>query len=94
VFFWIPAGVHPVLRYGAGMTGFVVISDGVYILANNISLHLLWDFLTFSKKSQKVAKNFLTFLNHFISLIFKNGVYFNHKLAMGVFPRPLRIIHC
>jgi len=30
VLFWIPAGVYPVLRYGAGMTRSVVIHDAVY----------------------------------------------------------------
>ena len=29
VLFWIPAGVYPVLRYGAGMTGLVVINGAV-----------------------------------------------------------------
>jgi hypothetical protein len=27
---WIPAGVYPVLRYGAGMTPFALINAGVY----------------------------------------------------------------
>ena len=30
VLFWIPAGVYPVFRYGAGMTRSVVIHDAVY----------------------------------------------------------------
>ena len=34
VFSWIPAGVYPVLCYGAGMTGFVVINDAVYSSLN------------------------------------------------------------
>jgi len=34
VFSWIPAGVYPVLCYGAGLTGFVVINDAVYSSLN------------------------------------------------------------
>ncbi len=34
VFFWIPAGVYPVLRYGAGMTDRDAINDAVYRIHN------------------------------------------------------------
>ncbi len=49
--------------------------------------------LNILKKLTKSGQELPNFPETFISLILKNGVYFKHKLAMKVFPRPLRIIH-
>ena len=47
VFFWIPAGVYPVPRYGAGMTPFAAINVAVYNTSNLriFFLHLVDKFL-------------------------------------------------